>query len=83
MDHVWIFTTDVPEDKLQLLTLKSTDVDDTWSNLTSPSMRQLLKMLLIFLNDKCINLIYNCITNYIINNNNLSEKVQLKMLTFN
>lgn len=26
MDHVWIFTTDVPEDKLQLLTLDFSDL---------------------------------------------------------
>jgi len=35
VDHVWIFTTDVPEDKLQLLTFKLTDVGDTPSKLAS------------------------------------------------
>lgn len=70
MDHVWIFTTDVPEDELQLLTCKSTDVGDTPSKPVSPSMRQLLKMLLIFL------------TNSKINNKNLREKAQLKMVHF-
>lgn len=50
MDHVWIFTTDVPEDELQLLTCKSTDVGDTPSKLL-----QLLKMLFIFLTNYKIN----------------------------